>query len=282
MDTAAPLQGSSASATQAPRLELENLTLGFKDKVVLRDISLTIKPGELVALAGPNGGGKTTLLKTIGGFIPPLAGRVLLDGKNIAAMGKREKAENISFLFQSTGTLWPFTVEETISQGRFPYRGAFGAETPADRTATDRAITAAGLSGFEYRPVTELSGGEFQRVLIARAMAQEARLLLLDEPANNLDPKYQFMIMQLIRSMADSGIGALVSIHDLNLAGLFADRIALVTKGKIAAQGNPGEVLREDILREVFDIALVITPHPRDRAIKTVSFPMPPPRILLR
>ncbi|MDR3335347.1 MAG: ABC transporter ATP-binding protein [Treponema sp.] len=264
------------------RLELENLTIGFRDKVVLQDITLTVKPGELVALAGPNGGGKTTLLKTIGGFIPPLAGQVLLDGKNIDTMGKREKAENISFLFQNTTTLWPFTVEETIAQGRFPYRGAFGAETTADRYTVERAIKAAGLKGFEARPITELSGGEFQRVLIARAMAQEARLLLLDEPANNLDPKYQFMIMSLVRSMADSGIGALVSIHDLNLAGLFADRIALVTQGTIAALGKPDEVLRQDILSEVFDIPLVIAPHPRDNTIKTVSFPMPPPRTPLR
>ncbi|MDR0588945.1 MAG: ABC transporter ATP-binding protein, partial [Spirochaetaceae bacterium] len=187
------------TAAGIPRLELENLTAGFRKKPVLAGVSFAIKPGELVALAGPNGSGKTTLLKTIGGILKPLAGRVLLDGGDTASLGKQEKARRISLLFQGTNPDWPFTVQEIIAQGRFPYRGIFGAEHPGDQRTVAQAITAAGLGGFEDRPVTELSGGEFQRVLIARAMAQEAKLLLLDEPANTLDPKYQAMVMTLIR-----------------------------------------------------------------------------------
>jgi iron complex transport system ATP-binding protein len=242
-----------------PRLELENLTVGFKSKPVLAGISLTLKAGELLVLAGPNGSGKTTLLKTIGGLLKPLAGRILLDGRDTAPMAKREKAERISLLFQGAGPLWPFTVEEIIAQGRFPYRGIFGAEHLRDREAVDRAITAAGLLGLEDRPVTELSGGEFQRVLIARAMAQEARLLLLDEPANTLDPKYRFMVMALIRSMTEAGAGALVSLHDLSLARLYADRIILIGDGKIAALGKPQDVLQE--AARVFDLPPDVSLH---------------------
>ncbi|MDR2757962.1 MAG: ABC transporter ATP-binding protein [Spirochaetaceae bacterium] len=248
METAPP------AAAGIPRLELEDLTVGFRKKPILTGVSLGIKAGELLVLAGPNGSGKTTLLKTIGGILNPLAGRVLLDGRDTASMGKREKAGQISLLFQGTSPGWPFTVQEIIAQGRFPYRGIFGAEHPRDQKAVARAIKAAGLLGFEDRPVTELSGGEFQRVLIARAMAQEAKLLLLDEPANTLDPKYRFMVMTLLRSITGTGAGALVSLHDLNLARLYADRIILIGEGKIFAQGKPSEVLREETIGKVFDL----------------------------
>ncbi|MDR2484881.1 MAG: ABC transporter ATP-binding protein [Treponema sp.] len=260
-----------------PRLELENLAIGFKHKPIIRGLALTVKSGELVALAGPNGSGKTTLLKTIGGLLRPLSGRVFLDGKDIAGMGKRERAGRISFLFQGNASDWPFSVEEIVMQGRFPYRRFFSSDRASDRRAAERAILAAGLAGFERRLVTELSGGEFQRVLIARAMAQEAKLLLLDEPANNLDPKYQYMVMNLVRSMANSGQAALVSLHDFNLASLYADRIILVNKGKAAAIGKPAEVLQEGILNDVFGIPLVISPHARDPRFQAVSFPLPGP-----
>jgi iron complex transport system ATP-binding protein len=242
-----------------PRLELENLTVGFKSKPVLAGISLAIAAGELLVLAGPNGSGKTTLLKTIGGLLKPLEGRILLDGRDTASLSKREKAGRISLLFQGTGPSWPFTVKEIVAQGRFPYRGVFGAEHPRDQAAVSRAITAAGLWGFEDHPVTELSGGEFQRVLIARAMAQEAGLLLLDEPATALDPKYRFMVMTLIRSMTEAGAGALVSLHDLTLARLYADRVVLIGDGKIAALGKPPEVLRE--AARVLDLPPDVSPQ---------------------
>ncbi|MDR2633459.1 MAG: ABC transporter ATP-binding protein [Treponema sp.] len=267
-----PAHGSKSPGA---RLKLENLKIGFTHQVILSDMSLSVEPGELLALAGPNGGGKTTLLKTIGGLLKPLAGRILLDGKDIQHMGKKEKAGNISFLFQSATPDWPFTVQEAVAQGRAPYRGIFAAETALDKEATTRALMTAGLSGFEDRRVTELSGGEYQRVLIARAMAQEARLLLLDEPANNLDPKYQYMVMNLVRSLIQRGLSALVSLHDLSLAGLYADRIALVHQGGIAALGKPEEVLREGILAQVFGIPLVVSPHSRDPRIPAVAFPLP-------
>jgi iron complex transport system ATP-binding protein len=265
-----------------PRLELEQLSIGFGKKAVLSGLTLAVKPGELIALAGPNGSGKTTLLKTIGGLLKPLAGSVLLDGRDVALMGKREKALKISLLFQSAAPDWGFTVEEMVQHGRFPHSGfTRGAakntkQTRAlDKNSVEKAIRSTGLFGFEKRAADQLSGGEFQRVLIARAMAQEAGLLLFDEPANNLDPKYQYMVMNLVRSMTAFGRVAIVSLHDLNLAGLYADRVMLVHGGGLAAMGKPSEVLREDILNAVFGVPLVIAPHIRNPAVRAVFPPLP-------
>jgi iron complex transport system ATP-binding protein len=306
-----------------PRLELETVSIGFGKKPILENLTFAIKPGELIAIAGPNGGGKTTLLKTIGGLLRPLSGTIMLDGQDISLMAKREKALKISFLFQGMTPDWAFTVEELVGQGRFPHHNFFGknmaqgparnmtqsewphaeaqstakdaAHFAAQKTAVDaaqgvvqktardadnknpveKAIMAAGLFGFEKRVVTELSGGEFQRVLIARSMAQEARLLLLDEPANNLDPRYQYLVMNLVRSMTSFGRVALVSVHDLNLASFYADRVMLVAKGGIVALGKPSEVLREDILEDVFGIPLVVAPHTQNPYIQAIFPPLP-------
>ena len=236
------------------RLQAENLSVGFKNKTVLEHIQFAAHTGELLVLAGPNGGGKTTLLKTLGGFLKPLDGKVLLEGRDIQGMKKREKAEGISFLFQGAGSAWPFTVKEFIAQGRYPYLGLFAREAKTDIGLMEKAIHAAGLENYRDRPITELSGGEFQRTLIARAITQESSLILMDEPVNNLDPKYQLMVMDLIRSLTETGITVILSIHDLNLARLYATRVALIANGAIAALGPPAEALREDILIAVYDI----------------------------
>ncbi|MDR1411463.1 MAG: ABC transporter ATP-binding protein [Spirochaetaceae bacterium] len=235
-------------------LVLEGVAAGFKGRTVLSGVNLASDSGEVLVFAGPNGGGKTTLLKTAAGFLKPLSGRVLIGGRDLASMSGRERAARLSFLFQGQTALWPFTVEEFVMQGRSPHRGFLAPDKNADRAAAAKAIADAGLSGYEERAVTELSGGEFQRVLIARAMAQEAPLVLMDEPINNLDPKYQFVMMDLIRAMAGNGFAVILSLHDLTLAAAYADRVALLAGGKIAALGKPGEVLREDILTGVFDI----------------------------
>jgi iron complex transport system ATP-binding protein len=276
-----------------PRLELETVAIGFGKKPVLENLTFAIKPGELIAIAGPNGGGKTTLLKTIGGLLRPLAGAIMLDGRDVSLMAKREKALKISFLFQGMTPDWAFTVEELVGQGRFPHHSFFDKDVTRgpppetqsaaqkaacfadDKNPVEKAIMAAGLFGFEKRIVTELSGGEFQRVLIARAMAQEARLLLLDEPANNLDPRYQYLVMNLVRSMTSCGRVALVSVHDLNLASFYADRVMLVAKGGVVALGKPSEVLREDILEDVFGVPLVVAPHGQNPYMRAIFPPLP-------
>jgi iron complex transport system ATP-binding protein len=235
-------------------LVLENLAVGFHDKSVLSGVNLSLASGEILALAGPNGGGKTTLLKTAAGFLKPRSGRVILEGRDLASFGKRERASRVSFLFQGQAAFWPFTVKEFVSQGRYARRGLFAPEAVADKERVETAIGEAGLVGYEERLVTELSGGEFQRVLIARARSQEASLIIMDEPINNLDPKYQFVVMDMIRSLAERGLSIILSLHDLTLANAYAHRIALAAGGKIAAIGKPAEILREEILSEVFEI----------------------------
>jgi iron complex transport system ATP-binding protein len=189
-------------------------------------------------------------------------------------MTKPEQAAASAFLFQNTPMAWPFTVRETVAQGRFRRLGWFGLETAADREAAEAAMEAAGLAGCGDRRVTELSGGELQRVLIARAIAQAAGTLLLDEAVNNLDPRYQVLIMEMIRAMARRGAAVLISLHDLNLAALYGDRILLLSRGRAAALGVPPEVFTAGTLREVFGLSMGIYPHPADSRISMVLPPL--------
>jgi iron complex transport system ATP-binding protein len=265
--------------TRGPLLELRDATVGYQGKTVLSGLALTVNRGELVVLAGPNGSGKTTLLKTAAGVIAPKSGTVTLFGKNAAGMNRRERAGKTAILFQGTLINWPFTVEEIIRQGQFAKRNFWGRldkNTKEDaESAVRRAILEAGLSGYEERLVTELSGGELQRVLIARSIAQGAELLLLDEPVNNLDPKYQNAVMDLVHQMTRRGLGVLVSLHDLNLAALYADRIAFVSQGGIALAGTPDEVLTTETLEKVYGIAMPVGTH-IGRPAQKIVFPVLP------
>jgi iron complex transport system ATP-binding protein len=236
-----------------PLLELRGLCAGFPRRTVLEGVDLSLAAGEIAVLLGPNGSGKTTLLKTACGLLKPLAGTVRLDGRDLGALKKAERARLGGFLFQSAAPPWPFTVRELLIQGRFSRRGLFRPD-PAGEEIVETVIDEAGLRGFEDRPATELSGGEYQRVLIARLLVQEPRILFLDEPVNNLDPKYQFMVMDLLGALKNRGISALLSLHDLRLARRYAGRIILLNRGGIAAQGSPGEVLRPGTLEEVFEV----------------------------
>ena len=247
-------------------LELRNVSAGYfgyssirargsAAKPALRHIDLSVGEGEFIVLAGPNGSGKTTLLKTAGGLLPPLEGRVTINGKEISALKSRERAALTAFLFQVRDSPWPFTVRETITQGRFAHCGWLGAETKDDRKAVNAALEKADLGSLADRPITEISGGELQRVYIARSIAQGAAFLLLDEPENNLDPKYTYMILSLIETLVREGRGAIVSLHDLRLASRFAHRVALLSSGSISAIGPPTEVLNEKNLSEVFDLS---------------------------
>ena len=236
-------------------LNIKSLSCGYDKKAITFDLNLNLNGGELLVLAGPNGSGKTSILKTIGGLIPPIDGSIEIGGRNIRGMKTVQRAGLISFLFQAKESPWPFTVKETISQGRFYNRGWFGSDTANDRKTVERAIEKANLEKLSHRLITELSGGELQRVLLARCIAQDTKFLLLDEPVNNLDPKYSYMIMDLISDLAKEGRGIILSLHDLRLASGFATEIALLSaEGKIAAMGSPSDVLSSENIGSVYEI----------------------------
>ncbi|QQO07476.1 ABC transporter ATP-binding protein [Breznakiella homolactica] len=264
--------------SSAPALEIRNLSVGYKNKTVLRDISFSLFPGELVALVGPNGAGKTSLLKTIAGFVAPLSGDIFVSGTSLEGMGKRARARKMAFLFQGASLSWPFTAEELIAQGRFPHRGWFGGEGPRDRRALETAMKESEIGDLAGRNTLELSGGELQRVLIARAIAQEADVFLLDEPVSHLDPRYETAVMKLLRRLTGRDRTALVSLHDLNLAAQYADRVALIASGELLAIGPPAAVLREDLLERAFEFPVRVGAHPDNASVPLVYQPLAPAR----
>ncbi|MCL2093312.1 MAG: ABC transporter ATP-binding protein [Treponema sp.] len=242
-------------------LELQALKAGYgPERGLARDviphIDITVEAGELLVVAGPNGSGKTTLLKTAAGLLRPLSGRVMVSGKDLHSLGIRERSGLTAFLFQLRDSPWPFTVRETIAQGCYARQGWLGSQTREDKQAVEGALEKAHLLDLAERPITELSGGELQRVYIARCIAQGAAFLLLDEPENNLDPKYAFMVMNLCAALVKEGRGAMISLHNLRLASRFAHRVALLgPQGNLIALGPPHEVLTEETLGRAYDLS---------------------------
>jgi iron complex transport system ATP-binding protein len=261
--------------TPVKPLEARELRVGYKKRIILGPLNLSLGSGELLVLIGPNGIGKTTLLKTLAGLLPPVDGEVLLDGKALSQFTAFGRSKKIAFLSQNAPLSWPFTVEELVAQGRFPYRRWFGVESQADKDAVEEALDRACLRELRHRLATELSGGELQRVLIARSIAQRPQILVLDEPVSQLDPKFQITAMDLIKNLTQGGLAAITSLHDLNLAALYADRIALFSEGTLLALGKPQDVLREDLLLRAFGSELVIGNHPRDGRRISVYHPLP-------
>ena len=244
-------------------LEVQNITIGYGSGEVVTDVSFAVGDGEILAIIGANGAGKTTLLRALNGAIPVLKGKVLLDGKSLKTFSRREIARKIAVVAQETETKFPVTVLEFVLAGRFAHGGVFGWETPEDLEFAENALRMCDLENYESRLMNELSGGERQRVVLARALATEAQTLLLDEPTANLDLAHQALMFRLVRKRCGAcGSSAVIITHDLNLASAFADKILLLKRGKAIARGRPEEVLSAEILREVFDIGVLLDAHP--------------------
>ena len=250
-------------------LEIENVSIGYRQQPdILREISFSVGRSEILCLIGRNGSGKTTLLRGITGVLPLRTGCVRFDGTDLAEMDPRKRARLISVVPQAANLPAGYTVYETVSHGRTPYLNWYGKLSPADERIINSAIRITGLESFVDKEVSSLSGGEQQRVILARALTQDAPVMILDEPTNYLDLHYQVALLELEKKICrDKELAVIVIIHDLNLAARFADRIVILDGGRIVETGTPDEVLREDILSEVYDTPVKVIRDPDDGII---------------
>lgn len=225
----------------------------------LDGVGCDVAPGRLLAVVGPNGSGKSTLLKALLGLLPIESGSVTLKGRPIVAWPRAEVATALGVVSQREEILFPLAVEDTVLMARYARLGPLAPAGTADRAAVRSALERCDAWGLRHRQTDTLSGGEWQRVRIARALAQEPEALLLDEPTVALDIRHEMEAFELVRALATSGLGALVITHHLNLAARYADDVLLLDRGRTAAHGAPREVLREEILRAVFDWPVAVT-----------------------
>lgn len=223
--------------------------------LILRDLSVAIPAGRITALIGANGSGKSTLLKTLARELLPNPGQVLLDGRSIATLPRLQMASRVGVLFQENVAPDGLTVEELVSRGRFPYRRLFESPTAGDLEAVEHALGWTGLLTLRHRPLDQLSGGQKQLAWIALALAQTTNVLLLDEPTTFLDLKHQIEVMRVIEKLRhDLGLTIVMVLHDVNQAARHASHLIAIRRGRVIAQGAPGEVITAEILRDVYDV----------------------------
>jgi iron complex transport system ATP-binding protein len=233
------------------------VALAYGATPVLHGVDVAVRGGEMVGLIGPNGSGKTTLLRALAGLHPPAEGVVRYGGRTAADIGGRALARRIAYLAQGGTVHWTMRVEALIALGRLPHRRPFRGLSAADRAAIERAMTAADVAALRLRTIVQVSGGERRRVLLARAFAVEADMLLADEPTAALDPLHQLNVMELLRRTAHQGRGVLVVLHDLTLAARFCDRLVLLAGGGVLAQGPPADVLTDRNLARAYGVEVV-------------------------
>lgn len=253
----------------------ENLGFGYRGRRVGSGVTLELAPGEVLCLLGPNGSGKTTLFKTLLGLLPPQEGAVLIDGRDVRALTREAIARQISYVPQAHGAFFPYTVRELVLMGRTAHLDLFAAPAARDHAAAMAAIERMGLTQLADAIYTQISGGERQLALIARALAQEARMVIMDEPTANLDFGNQVRVLERIRGLADEGIGVLLSTHDPDHAFLCADRVAMLYQGRLMASGKTADVMTAERLQEIYGVAVAITAVPlRNGATRNVCLPL--------
>ncbi len=233
-------------------------------KTVLKEIELTVGTNELIGLIGPNGAGKSTLLKLLAKLLIPAQGTILLEGRDLNGWDRRGLAKKVAYLSQRPSIQDPFPCREVVLLGRYAHLGRFERVSENDRRAAEGAMARTATTPLAERSITHLSGGELQRVLLARTVAQGAKLLLLDEPTANLDPRHQLGVMELVASLAQEERSVVMALHDLPLAARYCRRLVLISQGEIVADGPPQAVLTEENLRRVYGIEVEITTHPAD------------------
>jgi len=246
-------------------LEARDLTIAYDHRTAVADLTLSLKAGEITAIIGPNGAGKSTLLRALNGQIPRASGVIMLDGQPLQRLNRRSISRHIAVVAQEAELRFPVTVLEFVLGGRFAWatNSGWGWETERDLEVANAVINETELRDLSARLMNELSGGERQRALMARALATEAPILLLDEPTANLDLSHQATLLTLVRKRCDQHrSAALVVTHDINLAAQFANNITLMKHGRAVHSGTPQEVLTPEILQEVFEVRVLVDAHP--------------------
>ncbi len=245
------------SANEAVRLQ--GVSFAYEKENVLDGISFSVAQGSFLAVLGPNGSGKSTLLKAIDGQISVKQGQISILGQDLQKYSARALAREVALVPQHKPTVTAFTVQETVLMGRFPYQGLLGLENRNDTHIVREAMTATKVDSLRHRKLHQLSGGEMQRVLLARALSQEPRIILLDEPTSSLDPAHQVRIMDLLERLhQEQQITIIMVVHDLNLAALYAQQMLLIRDGRAFCQGTPREVLNFANLEQIFDCVLLV------------------------
>lgn len=233
------------------RLQVSHLSFSYDNDAILKDIHMEIHQGEFIGIIGANGSGKSTLLRNLYGILTPAGGCAMLDGKNLLTMGKKEVASHVGVVSQENYIPFDFTVAEIVAMGRTPHKKLFQGDTKEDKKIVQNALKRLGLEAISKRDYRQLSGGEKQRVLLARVMAQESDFLFLDEPTNHLDIGYQIQFFDLVKQLGGT---VLAAMHDLNMAALYCDRIYALKEGKVYTCGTPKEVLTSETIYELFRV----------------------------
>lgn len=239
-------------------IEVQGLGFRYGERAVLDGVSFTVESGQLYGVLGPNGSGKTTLLRLMLAFLRPTSGRVMVEGRELSSYGRRELARVMAAVPQESPVEFPFTVSELVMMGRTPHLGLSGIESEADARAAQVAMERCGIVELASRPIHALSGGELRRVFIARALAQEGRVLLLDEPTAGLDIHHQIAIFEVLKAEARAGKTVVTVVHDLNLAAAYCDRLLLLSNGRSLAEGKVEEVLTYRLVRECYGVDVYV------------------------
>jgi iron complex transport system ATP-binding protein len=258
---------TSERNTRNPALQANSVDFSYTDGPVLRGVSVALERGELTGLVGPNGSGKTTLIRVLSGLLAPQQGRVLLGPQDIRTLKRRQIGRRVAVVPQDLHTPFGFCGYEMVMLGRTPHVRPLAGASRHDREVVAETMHLTATEHLADRPFNDLSGGEQQRIIVAMALAQEPEVLLLDEPVVHLDISHQIEILELIKRLnRDRGLTVLATMHDLNLAALYFDRLLLLDGGQIVTQGAPGQVLQEDRIGHVFGAAVQVHNHPtRDR-----------------
>ena len=243
-------------------IQTDNIQVSFGSRTILHDISLDIRNKEFVGIIGPNGSGKSTFLKCLYRVLRPNNGKIFFDGTEMSSLSHRDTALKMAVVAQHSTVNFDFSVLEMVLMGRSPYKGLLDRDQIDDYEIARHALAQVGLSDFESRNFNTLSGGEQQRVILARALAQRTECLVLDEPTNHLDIKYQLELMTIVKRLDATVVSA---IHDLNLAAIYCDRLIVLKDGSVVCTGTPHEVLTEDTIRHIYGVSATVQTLPNGR-----------------